>query len=110
MVLGWPSLGVTHFGSFEMSFHLWRLQQHGGEVALFTEGCGFVDRAAVVSVAGRGREERGLVRRCRCVGGLNPSLLPFCLFPLSFSLSLSLSISFSHPLWGALKKNLFIEV
>lgn len=38
VVLGWPSLGVTHFGSFEISFHLRRLQQHGGEVALFTEG------------------------------------------------------------------------
>lgn len=38
VVLGWPRLGVTHFGSFEMSFHLRSLQQHGGEVALFTEG------------------------------------------------------------------------
>lgn len=25
MVLGWPVLRVTHFGSFEMSFHLRRL-------------------------------------------------------------------------------------
>lgn len=37
MVLGWSDLRVTHFGSFETSFHLRRLQQHGGEVALFTE-------------------------------------------------------------------------
>lgn len=52
MVLGWPGWRVTHFGSFETSFHLRRLQQRGGEVALSTEGCGFVDGAAVVSVAG----------------------------------------------------------
>lgn len=38
MVLGWPGLRVTHFGSFQTSFHLRRLQQRGGEVALFTEG------------------------------------------------------------------------
>lgn len=61
VVLGWPGWSVTHFGSLEMSFHLRSLQQRGGEVALSTEGCGFVDGAAVVSVAGLlcGREERG---------------------------------------------------
>lgn len=38
VVLGWPGWRVTHSGSFETSFHLRRLQQCGGEVALFTEG------------------------------------------------------------------------
>lgn len=62
MVLGWSGLRVTHFGSVETSFHLRRLQQHEGEVALFTEDCSFMDGAAVVSVTGLacGREERGL--------------------------------------------------
>ena len=30
-------LELTHSGSFEMALHLRRLQQHGGEVAFFTE-------------------------------------------------------------------------
>lgn len=52
VVLGWPGWRVTHFGSLETSFHLRRLQQRGGEVALSAEGCGFADGAAAVSVAG----------------------------------------------------------
>lgn len=69
-------------GSFETSFHLRRLQLRGGEVALSTEGCGFVDGAAAVSVAALlcSREERG-PREATMLGGLTlPSLLPLSLF------------------------------
>lgn len=52
VVLGGPGWRVTHFGSVETSFHLRRLQQRGGEVALSAEGCGFAARAAAVSAAG----------------------------------------------------------
>ena len=34
---GVARLELTHSGSFEMALHLRRLQQHGGEVAFFTE-------------------------------------------------------------------------
>lgn len=94
MALGWSGLRVTHFGSFETSFHLRRLQQHGGEVALFTEDlwlrgwscCGQYDWLSLWQGGA------WAVMRSHGVRGLNP-FLP----PLSFFL-------------GALKDTLFIEM
>lgn len=49
---GWPDWRMTHFGSSEMSFHLRRLQQHGGKWPFSQRACGLVAGAAVVFVAG----------------------------------------------------------
>lgn len=45
---GWPSFEVTHFGSFEMSFHLRRLEGRGP--SLLEDVC-LVDGAAVLAMA-----------------------------------------------------------
>ena len=81
VVLGWPGLRVTHFGSFEMAFHLGRLQQRGGEVALFTEGLRLRGWGCCGQRGWPSLWQRGAwaMMRSHYVWRLNPSLSLSCL-------------------------------
>lgn len=100
VVLGWPGLRVTHFGSSETSFHLRNLWQRGGEVACLIQGS-WLRGGGCCGQCGWPSRWRGgawAAMRSRCVR--RPRFFPPSLLPIS-----------PPPSPSAFKKKpLFIEV